>query len=112
MGDKDGERIVVKRFHIKNAAVFGLYHGLLVGFVLAVVILIMFFSNVSFMSKLPGALMVSTTSDAFVLAFLVLVSFAVFSFLVSVISAFFYNIVSKMGGPLHFGLIEAERMIP
>ncbi|MEK6890436.1 MAG: hypothetical protein AABX35_04585 [Nanoarchaeota archaeon] len=111
MGD-DVERIVVKKFHLKNVALFGLYHGLLVGLILGIMVLIAFFSFTSLFANLPPTLKASTTSDGFVLAFIVFVSYTVFSVITSVIWALIYNLVSKMGGSIHFGLVEAEKAVP
>ena len=106
------ERIVVKRLHLKNMAMFGLYKGLIVGLLLGLVVLIVFFASPSLMTKLPGALKVSNNSDAFVLAFIVFVSYTVLSVLSSVIRTLIYNLASKMGGSIHFGLMEAEKAMP
>lgn len=111
MGERD-ERIVIRRLHFKNMAMFGLYKGLIIGLFLAVIVLIVFFANSSLMAKLPGALKVSNTSDAFVLAFIVFVAYTVFSVLFSMIKTLVYNLASRMGGSIHFGLMEYEKAMP
>ncbi|MEK6911145.1 MAG: hypothetical protein AABW82_05220 [Nanoarchaeota archaeon] len=106
------ERIVVKRLHLKNMVMFGLYKGIIVGLLLALIILIVHFANPALMGKLPGALKVSSTSDAFVLAFIVFVAYIVFSVIASLLITLIYNLASKMGGSIHFGLAEYEKAMP
>ena len=106
------ERIIIKKFHIKNAALFGLYHGIIMGLIFGLLILCLFFTNSNLMSKLPGPLMVSNIGDAAVLAFIVFVSYTVFSVISAVVTAIVYDLIAKMGGAIHFGLVEAEKSFP
>lgn len=112
MVEEGVERIVIRRLHLKNMAMFGLYKGIIVGLLLAVILLVVYFANPSLMAKLPGALKVSSTSDAFVLAFIVFVAYIVFSVVASLIITLVYNLASKMGGSIHFGLMEYEKAMP
>ncbi len=106
------ERIVIRRLHLKNMAMFGLYKGIIVGLLLGLIVLVVFYASPALLGKLPGALKVSNTSDAFVLAFILFVAYIVFSVVASLVITLVYNLASKMGGSIHFGLMEYEKAMP
>jgi len=106
------ERIVIKKLHLKNVAMFSLFKGLIVGILLALILLGFYFINPGLLAKLPGALKVVDTAGAFVLAFLIFMVYTVISVVMGVFMALVYNLASKMGGAIHFGLMEAEVKLP
>lgn len=104
------ERIVFKRIYVGRAALFGLYYGIFIGLISAIIIFIMSIWSINTLqSSSVGDAAGLETAGATLIAFIFFILYVVITPIASIIFALIYNLIAKIGGALHFDLMEYER---
>ena len=111
----DAERIEVRKIYAGRAAVFGLFYGIAIGLISGLFIFILL---ISVGNQAIGGLNKATTlwggqsfpqisvGEAFLVMIIIVLFSSIGMCVLSCVSAFIYNLIAKIGGPIHFGLIE------
>lgn len=108
MSSNPTERIEVRKIYAGRAAIFGLFYGFIIGFIMVIFVLFnLIFFEESASLKIAGKEILSTGMIILFL-FLFLIGYTILSSIAMGIGALFYNLISSLGGMIHVGLAENE----
>lgn len=108
-------RIEVRKIYAGRAAVFGLFYGIVIGLISGLFIFILLITagtgainSINKAGSVVGSqpLPLVGVGEAFLVFIIVVLIYSIGSCILFCVSALIYNLISKIGGPIHFGLVE------
>lgn len=111
------ERIEVRKFYAGRAAVFGLFYGIVIGLISGLFIFILMITvgsatidSFNKVAVLAGSqpLPIIGVGEAFLVFIIIVLVYSIASCILFCVSALIYNLIAKIGGPIHLGLVEYE----
>lgn len=116
------ERVILKKVDIGNAAIFGIYFGIIIGVIVAFLFFLFTLFSLSvvadYLASLPGGegfadqVESGSLSGAFAVAIIFFVFTVILVPVFVALCALVYNNISKIGGALHLNFEEYVEVVP